>query len=45
MENERGDFAAIIKVFFTFGRPVDKFVEFGGRRELAVFAELDRFCV
>ncbi len=42
MENERGDLAAIIKVFFTFGRPVDKFVEFGGRRELAVFAELDR---
>ena len=42
MENERGDFAAVIKMFFTFGRPVDKFVEFGGRRELAVFAELDR---
>ena len=42
MENERGDFAAIIKVFFTFGRPVDKFVEFGGRRELAVLADFAR---
>ncbi len=42
MENECGDFTAIIKVFFTLGRPVDKFVEFGGRRELAVLAELAR---
>ena len=42
MENKRGDFAAVIKVFFTFGRPVDNFVEFGGRRELAVLAEIAR---
>ena len=42
MENERGDFAAIIEVFFTFGRPVDKFVQFGGCREPAVLAELGR---
>ncbi len=42
MENEHGDFAAVIKVFFTFGRPVDYFVEFGGRRELAVPAEIAR---
>ena len=45
MENERGDFAAIIKVFFTFGRPVDNLVEFGGRRELAALAEIARYFV
>ena len=42
MEKECGDFTAITKVFFTFGRPVDKFVEFGGRREPAVLADLAR---
>ena len=42
MENECGDFATIMKVFFTFGRPVDKFVQFSGRRELAVLAKLAR---